>query len=382
MEDIYSDIRPFNDNEIPAAMNRIAEDPLLIPVVQYSFPGKDIEEIKSLIRSFRTVEEIQANFLYGVIDSIIKKTVKELSFSGLENFDDGKGRLLISNHRDITLDAFILQYIFFRAGLPTSDITLGDNLLKPDIVVDLCRSNRMIKIIRKDDISPREFLENSRHLSEFLRMRIGMGRSIWIAQRNGRTKDGIDLTEPGLLKMVGMGSDEGFARNYDELGITPVAISYEYEPCDILKAIELTRKLSGEPYHKSENEDLTSILTGIRQKKGDVHFSITGRITLEELSAIEELPRGEQCKALADLIDSRILPSYRLFDTNYIASDLREGSDRYRSMYTRSQKDAFLGHLETCRQAFLEADVDTIQAQDILLGIYANPVERVLNSKK
>lgn len=377
MEDIYADIRPYNDDEIPQAMERVASDPLLKYVADYAFPGMELGKVQALIRSLRTTEEIQSKLMYGIIRHIVQTSVTDFTVGGVEKFEDGRGRLLVTNHRDITLDAFMLQYVFYSSGLPTSDITLGDNLLRPQFVVDLCRSNRMIKIIRKNDVSPREFLENSRHLSEYLRLRINSGRSIWIAQRNGRTKDGIDMTEPGLLKMLGMGSAESFERNFAELNITPVSISYEIEPCDMLKAIELAHVATGETYHKSENEDQTSILTGILSPKGQVHIEICDRITEEELAEIARLPRAEQCKALAEAIDSRIIPSYHLFGTSYISHDILSGNGMYSSMYTAAQKSGFEKHLEKCREGFAAAGVDIATAERILLGIYANPVDRV-----
>lgn len=376
MKDIYSDIRPYFDDEIPQAMQRIARDELLHPVADYLFKDIAFEKVQELILSLRSVEDIQLKLMYPAIKKIADSTISNFTYSGIENAGNGRGHLFISNHRDITLDAFLLQLVLFTNNLPTSDITLGDNLLKPQFVVDICRSNRMIRIIRMDGVSPREFLENSKHLSEYLIKRIVEGRSIWIAQRNGRTKDGLDQTEPGLVRMVGMQSENGFFDTFSKLSIVPISISYEYEPCDILKAIELYVKENTGEYHKSEDEDLRSILKGITDKKGDVHVSICPSISQEELHLASELPRSEQFKTLAEFIDRRINENYHLHQTNYAACDILRNNSIYRDKYSTQKKEEFLKHIEKCTEVFKMKGIDTKAATEILLKIYANPVLR------
>ena len=368
----FDDIRAFYDSEIPAAMQRIADDPLLEPAAKFAFPNIDIALVRDKIRACRTTHDIQSQILYQAVKRIIDSTIDRFTHSGLENVSREHGQLFISNHRDISLDAFLLQYMLFSHSLPTTDIALGDNLLRPQIVADICRANNMVKIIRKDDVSPREFLENSRHLTEYIRLRIENGRSMWIAQRNGRTKDGRDATDQGVLKMLGMSGDGDFAADFGRLHITPVSVSYQYEPCDVRKALELAVKASGEPYRKLPNEDFESIMCGITSQKGNVNVAICREITDEELQRMGALPKAEAYKALVEAIDRRIIEAYMLHDTNYIAHDILHGEHRFADRYTAEQAAAFRTRLAEAETKFGDK-AETARA--IYLGIYANPVD-------
>ena len=202
---------------------------------------------------------------------------------------------------------------------------------------------------------------------------------MWIAQRNGRTKDGIDMTEPGIIKMFSLSGSADVVENFSQLHIAPVAISYQYEPCDVFKAVELCRRRSGAPYQKAENEDFLSILTGIKAYKGDANLTFCEPITTQELEQIAQLPRAEQCKALAEVVDRRIISEYKLFDTNYIAYDIKHGTRRFAKYYSKSMEQQFAIYLVRSNAQFEVMGVDKDVAREILLGIYANPVEAKLN---
>lgn len=367
----FDDIRAFYDSEIPEAMQRIADDPLLGPAAKFAFPNIDIALVREKIRACRTTHDIQSQILYQAVKQIIDSTIDRFTHSGLENVSREHGQLFISNHRDIALDAFLLQYMLFSHSLPTTDIALGDNLLRPQIVADICRANNMVKIIRKDDVSPRELLENSRHLTEYIRLRIESGRSMWIAQRNGRTKDGRDATDQGVLKMLGMSGDGDFATDFGRLHITPVSVSYQYETCDVRKALELTARATGEPYRKLPNEDFESIMCGITSQKGNVNVAICREITDEELQRMGALPKAEAYKALVEAIDRRIIEAYMLHDTNYIAHDILHDERRFADRYTAEQEQAFRTRLAEAEKQL----GDNPTASEIYLGIYANPVD-------
>ena len=375
----FDDIRAVYDEEIPAAMQRIADDPMLEPAAKFAFPNIDIELVRATIRACRTTHDIQSRILYQAIKQIIDKTIASFTYSGLENVSREYGQLFISNHRDISLDAFLLQYMLFTHSLPTTDIALGDNLLRPQIVADICRANNMVKIIRKDDVSPREFLENSRHLTEYIRLRIASGRSMWIAQRNGRTKDGRDATDQGVLKMLGMSGKGDFAADFGELHITPVSVSYQYEPCDVRKALELAARATGEPYRKQPNEDFESIMCGITSQKGNVNVAVCRPLGQQELAAMGELPKAEAYKALVEAIDRRIAEAYMLHDTNYIAHDILHGDNRFADHYTAEQAAVFRTRLEEAEQHFGEQKA---VAREIYLGIYANPIDAKAEREK
>ena len=375
-EDLYSDIRPYNDDEIPAALERIVNDPFFVPAVNFAFPDADMERIAEVVRTCKTVDQMQERVMFSIIQRIIDATIDNFTSSGVEHIEKGKGYLYISNHRDIALDSFLLQYALFSHGLPTTATTLGDNLLRNQFVTDICRINRAVRVIRKtDEISPREFLQNSMHLAEYIRWYISQGKSMWIAQRNGRTKDGIDATDQGVLKMVSLSGPSNFVENFSELCIAPIAISYQYEPCDIRKAIETTVNLLGGTYRKGEHEDENSILYGIRMPKGDVNITICEPITREELEECGALPKAEAYKRLKEIIDQRIYKNYKLHDTNYIAYDLLHRTKEYTEHYTPAAVKKFKGRMAYAEARFLEYGLDLKTARKVYLGIYAGPVE-------
>ena len=375
-EDIYSDIRPYNDDEIPAALERIVNDPFFAPAVNFAFPDADMERIAEVVRTCKTVDQMQQRIMISIIKRIIDTSIDNFTWSGMENVEKGKGYLYISNHRDITLDSYLLQYTLFSNGFPTTATTLGDNLLRSQFIIDICRINRAVRVIRKtDEISPREFLLNSQHLAEYIRLYISQGKSMWISQRNGRTKDGFDATDQGVLKMVSLSGSSDFLENFSELNIAPIAISYQYEPCDIKKAIETTVQLMGGTYQKGKNEDVNSILYGIRMPKGDVNISICEPITREELERCAELPKAEAYKTLKEIIDNRIYKHYKLHDTNYIAHDILHREKRYAEHYTPASFKAFKGRMAYAEARFMEYGLDLKTARKVYLGIYANPVD-------
>ena len=379
-QSFFDDIRAYRDEEIPAVVEKIASDPLLIPAAQFVFPNLDIDQVRNLISSCKTTDDIQRKVMYPAIGGIIHRTMRKFTTEGCQYLSNDNSWLFISNHRDITLDAMLMQYALCDNDLPTTDISLGDNLLRTPLVFELCKANYMIKVIRKDDVTMREFLENSKHLSEYIRHRINEAhRSVWIAQRNGRTKDGNDITEPGIIKMFGLSGSNDFVENFSQLHIAPVAISYQYEPCDVFKAVELCRRRNGAPYQKAENEDFLSILTGIKAYKGDANLAFCEPITKQELEGVAELPRAEQTKALAEIIDRRIISNYKLYDTNYIAYDIKHGTRRFAKYYTTVAEQQFDIYLVRSNAQFEVMGVDKDVAREILLGIYANPVEAKLN---
>ena len=373
----FDDIRPYNDQEVHPALERIVANPLLSNIAKYLFPGKDENLFKQLLLSCNTKDDFQVKVMSGVVEKILADTSKGLTYEGLEYFDGGAKHLIVSNHRDIVLDSAIIQLILFRHDVPRTEIAVGDNLITSSFIEDITRCNRMIKVIRST--SPREVYTTSKVLSEYMRYRVSNQiSSIWIAQRNGRTKDGIDVTEQGLLKMFDMSGSGDFVKDFNELSIMPASISYEYEPCDILKAIELyiTRR---QKYVKAEGEDLNSILTGIMQPKGRIHIQFNEPLTEEEVNAAAELDKNERFKALGIAMDRKIIANYKLWPNNYIAYDMLNGEGRFADKYTAEEKVAFEGYLNAIMQKSDKMEVDKAELKEILLGIYANPVVGKMN---
>jgi len=368
----FDDIRPYYEEEIPAAMQRITDSDVFPLLASYVYPSETLEATRERIRSFKTVREFQHDTMRRVNEQIIARSISEFTVSGLERLSPDKHYLFVSNHRDIMLDASLLQYYFVLNGFDTTEITFGANLMMHPVVIDVGKSNKMFKVARPGgDI--KEFYQSSMHLSEYIRYTIKeKGQSVWIAQRNGRTKNGIDQTDQGIIKMFCMSESKDKIKALAELNIVPIAISYEWESCDILKALELYESQYTK-YTKKPGEDLNSILTGILQPKGRVHIALCQPIRLVELSAFEEQTNNEYHKSVARLIDSRINTAYRLFPNNYIAHDILYGNTRYQSMYTDEEYNLFIHHLKELDRYEDTCDIERLR--DIFVGIYANPVD-------
>jgi 1-acyl-sn-glycerol-3-phosphate acyltransferase len=374
MKKIFDDIRPYYDSEIPEAMKRIADSPMLSLVASYVYPNKQLSEIKEMLCGFKTTCDFQHGVMYDVNKQIISKSITQFTYGGTEQLKKGEAYLYVSNHRDIMLDASILQNVLVDEGLESSQITFGANLMMNPLVVDIGKSNKMFRVERPGN-STKEFYKSSLHLSEYIRSVITEEHeSVWIAQRNGRTKDGNDKTDQGIIKMFCMSKPDNKIAALDELQIVPVSVSYEWESCDILKAIELYES-SKVKYIKKPGEDLNSILTGILQPKGRVHFQLCPIIKKEELQQFDNCTNNEYHKNVAKLIDARILKAYKLWPNNFIAYDMLYGQQRFKSEYTEAEKITFEKHL--CKLDCYEDCLDNLK--DILLGIYANPVR---NSRK
>ena len=370
----FDDIRPYYEEEIPAAMQRLTDSDAFPLLASYVYPGVPLEEVRQRVRGFKTVREFQSDTMYKVNEQVIERSMTAFSGSGLEHLDPHKHYLYVSNHRDIMLDASLLQYFLLKNGFDTSEITFGANLMTSPTVIDIGKSNKMFRVERPGgDI--KAFYRASLHLSEYIRYVIKeKGQSVWIAQRNGRTKDGRDATDQGIIKMFCMSEQRDKIKALAELNIVPIAVSYEWEPCDILKVLELYQSQYTR-YVKKPGEDLNSILTGILQPKGRVHFELTEPLTAEELSAFESMTNNEYHKEVARLIDKKINKAYRLWPNNYIAHDLLYGNTRYRSIYTDEDYNAFIAHMAVVER--YEDTCDIEQLKELFLGIYANPVEHI-----
>lgn len=365
----FDDIRPYNDTEVHPALERIVANPLFSNVAQYIFPGQDEDVFRQLLLSCHTKEDFQVKVMSQIVSRILAGTAKEVTFTGLEHFEGGKRHLIVSNHRDIVLDSAIIQLILYKHNVDTTEIAVGDNLITSSFIEDITRSNKMIKVIRSSN--PREVYNTSKILSEYIRHNVANQiSSVWIAQRNGRTKDGIDVTEQGLLKMFDMSGSGDFVKDFTELSIMPTSISYEYEPCDIFKAMEMYIGRR-QKYVKAEGEDLKSILTGIMQFKGNIHISFNEPLTADEINSAACLDKNERFKALGLAMDRKIISEYKLWKNNYIAYDILNSANEYASMYSVEEKEAFRTYMEN---KLVDMDADKAELEHIFLSIYANPV--------
>lgn len=367
----FDDIRPYNDSEVHPALERIVANPLFSNISRYLYPGMDENLFKQALLSCYTKDDFQVKIMSKIVDKVLADTTNGLSYEGMEHFNGGKKYLIVSNHRDIVLDSAIIQLILFKAGAQTTEIAVGDNLITSSFIEDITRCNKMIKVVRST--SPREVYTTSKKLSEYMRYNVATQESsIWIAQRNGRTKDGADITEQGVLKMFDMSGSGDFVKDFTELHIMPASISYEYEPCDLYKAVEIYIKRR-QKYVKAEGEDLNSILTGIMQPKGRVHIQFNEPVTVQEIEAAAQLDKNERFKALGTVMDRKILANFKLWPNNYIAFDMLNEGGRFADKYTADEKAAFEGYMAgKLSKAGIEADMDELKG--IFLAIYANPV--------
>lgn len=370
----YDDIRPYTDEEAVEALKRIAAAPELEEFSDFLFPTQPFELLKKKILSLKSVDEYQELVMAEAVEAVIRLSAKSVTYSGLGNIKDGKKHLLLSNHRDIILDPAIIQLIFCKNDVPTTEIAVGDNLISSPLIEDIFRSNRMIKVVRGG--TPREKYTCSVILSNYIRSNIVSGKSsIWIAQRNGRTKDGKDLTGQGVLKMLEMSGSGDFLNDFAELSIIPVSISYQFEPCDFLKARELyiTRRIQ---YVKRPGEDTNSILTGVKQYKGRIHFNFGNPISADEITPCSLLDKNERYIALGKLMDQKITTEYKLWDNNYIAYDILHSCGQYRDKYTPEGRNSFIEYMENGLSEIVGKDrsVDVGELREIFLSIYANPI--------
>ena len=374
-ENEFESIRPYTDAEAEKALGRVSRHPMIPSISKYLFPDAPANTLRRRLRQITSVDQFQDEVMSDVVESIIRTTSAGFTCNGIEHLKAVKGRFLaISNHRDIVLDPALIQYALKCAWLPYTEICVGSNLLSNRLIEDLMRSNRMIKVIR--GIKARELYLSSRRLSTYIRDSIVSGRSsIWIAQREGRTKNGLDTTEQGLLKMFDMSGTKGFEENFLELNIVPMSISYEYESCDARKAREVLLRREG-PYIKKEDEDLHSILTGIRQAKGHIHLEIEEPLTAEEIFEASKCEKNDRYQSIRHLLDRRIIAGYKLWKTNYMAHDLLNDKREFAEAgkYTEQDLAAFekyIGH----KLGKLERRLDRAELRKIFLGIYAGPVD-------
>ncbi len=371
---MFSDIRPYYDNEIPQAMNRIAENPMFPVLASYVFPDEPVEQLRDMVSNIGTISDFQRKVMFHANERIIAQSITEFTFDGMENIDKSRSYVFLSNHRDIMLDASLLQNVLISNGLDTTEITFGANLMQGQLVIDIGKSNKMFRVERPGG-SIREFYKASMHLSDYIRHTIiEKKQSVWIAQRNGRTKDGIDRTDQGIINMFRM-SSEGKSSSLAELNLLPVSVSYEMEPCDILKTLELYAKRQG-PYIKKPGEDLNSILTGILQPKGRVHFHICEPISELDMEPYNSLSSNDFNKKIAALVDQRICSAYKLWPNNFIAYDMLRGSSDYASEYDESSKAEFIEHLSALDRYENECNVEELK--QIMLGIYSSPVDSAI----
>ncbi|MBP4141354.1 1-acyl-sn-glycerol-3-phosphate acyltransferase [Flavobacterium sp. I-SCBP12n] len=365
----FDAIRPFYDSEINEALQKVSNHPMMKALMNFTFPEVADEVWKEQLHKTHSIRDFQCNVIYQSVQRVLEKSSDGLTTSGFENLQPNTSYLFISNHRDILLDTTLLNTALFENKLVMTASAIGDNLVKMSFLNTLAKLNRNFLVQR--GLTPREMLQSSKLLSEYIgHLLQHENRSVWIAQREGRTKDGNDETNPGILKMLGMGSDEKNLMDYfKKIKIVPVSISYEYDPTDALKMPQLMAEANNEVYVKEKNEDFMTILSGALGQKKRIHIHIGTVLDkeIEEIKAIGE-SSNKQIVTLAQVIDDAILSNYKLWPTNFIAYDIVNKTNKYAHLYTENEKSLFERRLE------MRIDHDNPVALEGFLAMYANPV--------
>lgn len=366
----FEDIRPYNNLEFKAAYFRLLEYRGFQEAMAMFLPDYPISQFRQDLGNFNTVEEAQCALDKRFVDVFIAQSSKGANLSGIENIDENEAYMFIGNHRDITFDPALLEYYFFVEKRNTSRIAVGDNLYSTPVLNEIAKLNKMVKVKRTGTM--REKLENSHTLAAYIQQSLfEENESVWIAQRDGRTKDGNDYTKHGLVKMITLGNDQNLMETIRRMKITPVTVFYEFEPCDKLKARELAIS-EHTVYQKQPGEDFNSIKQGIFGQKGRMSLTIGTPIDQELDTIPEDISNNDKINEVCKLIDKQIYRNYTLYPTNYIAHDMLHQDEAYCEHYTDAEKTYFEHYLQRQSQV---PDVSEEKMLELLLKIYATPVD-------
>ncbi|MHC5200898.1 1-acyl-sn-glycerol-3-phosphate acyltransferase [Myroides sp. LJL119] len=372
----FDSIRHYHDHEVNEVLAKISKHPMVKALMGFTFPDKTKEQWMNDLKQIESIQQFQDDFAYHSIRRILEKTSSGLTTSGFEKLDKNTSYLYISNHRDILMDTSLLNVALKEHGMIMTASAIGDNLVQKSFLLAIAKVNRNFLV--KRGLPPRELLQSSKLMSEYIHhLLVDQNRSVWIAQREGRAKDGNDQTHQGVLKMIGMASDTQNLMDYfKNIRIVPVSISYEYDPTDAMKMPQLLATANEEPYIKNKNEDFINLYSGIIGQKKGIHIHV-GEPLDQELEAIKlttDKP-NKQIQGVANVIDEQIISNYKLWPTNYIAYDILHNTDKFKAFYTEKEKSLFERRLE------LRVDKCNKIIVDGFLTMYANPVINKLKLK-
>lgn len=368
----FDSIRPYYDSEVPAAAERLCQSEAFLDLFKQLFK-LDKAPIIAMLKKIKTKDQFQ-QYLFGpIVRKLMDMTTDGVTIEGIELIDNNASYTFMSNHRDIILDSAILNVLLREHGAKYTRPAIGSNLLINDWVTDFVKLDSCFVVER--DITVREMISSSSLRSQYIRETIQENEySVWIAEKEGRTKNGDDRVQQALLKMLKISGPANFAENFKELHLMPLAISYEWEPCDALKTQELYTRSVGE-YTKTPEADMNSMITGLKDYKGRIHFHMD-QLKDAELDEIDNLPsNNDKIEALANLIDSKIHKNYKLWPNNYIAYDLLHSVNKFNKYYTPEEKENFI-RVMTQKIDKLEGNISLLN--NIFLEIYANPVKNHL----
>lgn len=377
----FDEIRPLNNSEVKDAIEKLVANEDFERALRYIKPNVDWAEFSAIMRACKTKEEFKSTLAYDAVMTVAKKTTFSLTISGRSRLPKDKAPCtFISNHRDIVLDASFLNVMLYDVGYGLTQVAIGDNLLIRPWIETLVRLNN--SFIVKRSVSVRQMLEVSKTLSAYIHHSIkDIKESVWIAQREGRAKDSDDRTQGSVLKMLSIGgSGDNMLDNLMELNILPVAISYEIDPCDFLKAKEFQMKRDDPEFVKSQRDDLLSMETGILNDKGRVHFTITSPIN-ESLAKLDrDMEKNELVSTVANIIDQEIYKNYRFYPCNYVAYDWLNGTRRFQDHYGPKDRKSFEAYIQCQLDKIVLPNKDEDFLRTKLLEMYSNPLKNYLTT--
>ena len=373
----FDEIRPYNDEELPQIFEELIADPAFQKAATDAIPNVPFELLAQKIRACKSKLDFQETFCYGILWKIAADHTDGLTLDHTALPDKSKAYTYVSNHRDIILDSGFLSILLIDQGMDTVEIAIGDNLLVYPWIKKLVRVNKSFIVQRA--LTMRQMLESSARMSRYMHYTINEKKqSIWIAQREGRAKDSNDRTQDSVLKMLAMGGEGDLIDRLMEMNIAPLAISYEYDPCDFLKAQEFQLKRDIEGYKKTTQDDLISMQTGLFGYKGKVHFQTAPCINdkLEQLD--RSLPKQELFSSISACIDRRIHGNYRIYSGNYVAYDWLNNTSEFADHYTSEEKQRFVTYIEQQLGKIKIPNKDEDFLRGKLLLMYANPLVNYL----
>lgn len=376
----FDDIRPIKDSEVPEAIAQLVADDGFKRAAKTIIKPYTWDQFTSMLSMCRSKYDFQKKIVYPIINRLIEQTTIEMNGFGWENIEENDGQLFISNHRDIVLDAAFLNMLFFYKNIDTTEIAIGDNLLIYPWIEKLVRLNK--SFIVKRGVSIRQMLIVSKQLSDYIHNSIrNRSQSIWIAQREGRAKDSDDKTQTSLLKMLTLHDSSDPLLTLKQLNIVPLSISYEYDPCDFLKAKEYQLKRDNPEYKKSKADDIENMVTGIQGFKGRVHFRFSECINPIISNIPVETGRNEILDKVAEVIDKEIFKNYSFFSINYIAYDLMTDSHKFACEYSSEDKKNFIDYINLQIDKIDIPQKDEEFLRQKMIEMYGNTVKNHLNNK-
>lgn len=376
----FDDIRPYTNEEAPQVIEQLVNDDAFKSAASHILGGVPFEIVANIMKSCKTVREFQEKISYKAVENALKNCTDEIKLDISSIKEREKSYIYISNHRDIVLDSSLLAIKLFEQGLDTVEIGIGDNLLIYPWIRNFVRLNKAF--IVKRGLTMRQQLEASTELSRYIHFAITEKKqSIWIAQREGRAKDSSDITQESVLKMLAMGGGKDIRESLKEINILPLNISYEYDPCDYLKAKEMQLKRDNPEYKKSQSDDLENMAIGISGKKGRITFKTATCINSFIDSLPEDMTKPEIFKSVADYITKEIHINYTLYPCNYIAYDMHNNSCIYADKYSKEQKAEFEEYLNGQIAKIDIPDKDTEFLKERILTMYMNPVVNYYKAK-